>query len=91
VAPDGHVVAQAPQRRQVVLEQRVTLLHRLTPAVRMGAWPELVLSGLAALALVLSLLTPAVRRRSRRGPRRDPEPLDDPARASEPTASGARS
>jgi apolipoprotein N-acyltransferase len=90
VAPDGHVVAQAPQRRQVVLERKVTLLHRLTPAVRVGAWPELVLSGLAVLALLLSLLTPALRRRARRGPGRDPEPLDDPAPEPEPTASGAR-
>ena len=27
VAPDGHVVAQAPQRRQVVLERQVELIH----------------------------------------------------------------
>jgi apolipoprotein N-acyltransferase len=92
VAPDGHVVAQAPQRRQVVLEQRVALLHRLTPAVRLGAWPELILSALAVLALALSLLTPAaLRRYSRRsGAGREPEPLDDAAPAPQPTGSGAR-
>jgi apolipoprotein N-acyltransferase len=91
VAPDGHVVARAPQRRQVVLEQKVTLLHRLTPAVRMGAWPERVLSGLAVLTLALSLLlSRAGRRRSeqRPGRRSGPEGLSPTTPAPEPTPSG---
>ena len=34
VAPDGHVVVRAPQRRQVVLERQVELIHGRTPADR---------------------------------------------------------
>jgi apolipoprotein N-acyltransferase len=91
VAPDGHVVARAPQRRQAVLEQKVALLHRLTPAVRMGAWPERALSGLAVLALLLALVLPRVRRR-RPTPVGDPDrgtaPGDPATPAPEPTGSG---
>ena len=40
IAPDGHVVQRAPERRQAVLEQEVTLISRRTPAVVLGPWPE---------------------------------------------------
>jgi apolipoprotein N-acyltransferase len=60
VAPDGSVVERAPQRRQVVLEQSVALLHRRTPATVLGPWPELVLAGLAVVAVAAA---PLLRRR----------------------------
>ena len=64
VAPDGHVVQRAPQKRQAVLEQSVHLIHRRTPADVLGRWPDLLLSGLAVLA-ALAGSTPLRRRRSR--------------------------
>jgi apolipoprotein N-acyltransferase len=63
IAPDGHVVAQAPVQRRAVLENRVALTTRLTPAVRFGAWVE---DGLAAAGLV-ALAVGIVQRRRRRG------------------------
>jgi apolipoprotein N-acyltransferase len=66
VAPDGHVVQRAPQKRQVVLEQSVHLIDRVTPAAWLRRWPELVLSGLAVLAALAGLL-PQRRRRARTG------------------------
>ncbi len=68
VAPDGTVVARAPQRRQVVLERSVALLHGETPAMWLGAWPERLLSGLA-VATVLAALVLGRRRGGRLGGR----------------------
>jgi apolipoprotein N-acyltransferase len=68
VAPDGAVVARAPERRQVVLDREITLVSRQTPATQLGRWPELVLSGLSVLALLVALAL-GRRRRSRPGDR----------------------
>jgi apolipoprotein N-acyltransferase len=68
VAPDGRVVARAPERRQVVLEQAITLVSRRTPATVLGRWPELALSGLAVAATLAALLA-ARRRHARPGDR----------------------
>jgi apolipoprotein N-acyltransferase len=62
VAPDGSIVERAPQRQQVVMEQSVALLSRRTPATVLGPWPEIVLAGLAVLAVVAA---PLLRRRRR--------------------------
>ncbi len=63
VAPDGRVLETAPSRTQAVLEQQVRLLSGMTPAVRLGPWPERAMSGVAILALLAGLL---VARRGRR-------------------------
>ncbi len=67
VAPDGRVVARAPQRRAAVLEQSVVLIHRRTPATVLGPWPELVLSGIAVIAVLLVAPLGRGRRRLVRG------------------------
>jgi apolipoprotein N-acyltransferase len=66
VAPDGHVVVQAPQRRQVVLERQVELIHGRTPAIVLGPWPEIALSAVSVLS-VLAALAFGYRRRARAG------------------------
>jgi apolipoprotein N-acyltransferase len=95
IAPDGRVVAQAPQRTQRALEARVGLTTDVTPAVRMGAWPGRVLALLTALGLLLVRLDRGVpyRRRRQQRPSQDPgrpatTPLAVPATAAEggPTA-----
>ena len=64
VAPDGSVVARAPQRRQVVLERSVALVHRRTPATVLGPWPEVVLSAISVISL-LAVAGVGYRRRAR--------------------------
>ena len=90
VAPDGHVVARAPERRQVVLDQEVTLVSRRTPATQLGRWPELALSVAAVLAFLIGLVT-GRRRAGRDTPPsargsspRAGSPTDDPADGSGP-------
>jgi apolipoprotein N-acyltransferase len=68
VAPDGAVLARAPERRQVVLDRDITLVSRQTPATELGRWPELALSALSLLALLVALVL-RPRRRSRPGGR----------------------
>ena len=90
VAPDGHVVARAPQRTQAVLDQRVTLIDRQTPATEIGAWLERGLAAAGVLAVALAL---AVRRR---GPVQEgPGPVavetsPTPAPTPVPTPAGTR-
>ena len=64
VAPDGHVVERAPSKQRAVLEHSVALIGARTPAVVLGPWPELVLSGVAAATVLLALLI-GYRRRPR--------------------------
>ena len=46
IAPDGsRRRSRAPERRQVVLERPVALIHRRTPATELGPWPEIALVG----------------------------------------------
>ena len=66
IAPDGHVVARAPQQRQVVLEQRLPLTTRTTPAVVMGAWPERALGAISAISVIAALLLGYRRRTDRK-------------------------
>jgi apolipoprotein N-acyltransferase len=68
IAPDGQVVERAPVRAAAVLEHRVPLLSRTTPAVRFGAWVE---HGMVAAAAVAALVGIGVgyRRRPRRATR----------------------
>ena len=65
IAPDGTVLAHSGTWRQAVLEARVPLLHTITLATRLGAWPELVITALTvgALGWAASGWVAAVRRR----------------------------
>ena len=74
VDPSGAVVARAPERAQAVLERDVTLMTRVSPAIRAGAWIE---GGLAAVAVVAALVGLGVgyrRRAHRDGPPAVPVP-----------------
>ncbi|HYO39318.1 MAG TPA: apolipoprotein N-acyltransferase [Nocardioidaceae bacterium] len=55
VAPDGDVVARAPERRQAVLESSIALITRQTPATVLGPWPERALSAAAVLSLLVGV------------------------------------
>ncbi|MEP7090610.1 MAG: apolipoprotein N-acyltransferase [Nocardioidaceae bacterium] len=66
VAPDGHVVERAPQRRAAVLERSVALLTERTPAVVLGPWPEAAVAGIAVLSVFVGIGV-GYRRRSRPG------------------------
>jgi apolipoprotein N-acyltransferase len=52
IAPDGHVVARAPERRQVVLDRTISLISRTTPASDLGPWPERGLSAVSVLSVL---------------------------------------
>ena len=54
VAPDGHVVEQAPQREQAFLEDSVALIARETPATRLGPWPETAVSAISVVSVLLA-------------------------------------
>ncbi len=56
VAPDGTVVASTPRLVQDVLEERVDLTTGQTPAIRVGAFLQLLLPTISGLGLVLSVL-----------------------------------
>jgi len=67
VAPDGTVTAATRTWQRDVLEQRVPLVSTLTPADRLGAWPELTIVALTILGLIWALAAgPARRARARR-------------------------
>ena len=61
IAPDGALVDSAPVFTRRVMVTEVPTRDALTPATRLGAAPELVLS----VAGLLALLVPVVRRRGR--------------------------
>ena len=72
VAPDGHVVQRAPERRPAVIQQEITLISRRTPAMVVGAWPERALSAMAVVSVLLAgVVGYRRRRRSGDGPRDD--------------------
>jgi apolipoprotein N-acyltransferase len=56
VSPDGAVVARAPERAQAVLERDVRLTTQLTPAIRAGVWPELLLAGISVISVLIGVL-----------------------------------
>jgi apolipoprotein N-acyltransferase len=49
------VRARAPEQRQAVLEQRLPLTSRDTPATVMGPWPERALTAISAITVILAL------------------------------------
>jgi apolipoprotein N-acyltransferase len=64
IAPDGHLIMHSGTWQQAVLEAKVPLITHRTWADDAGAWPEWVIVGLTALALL------AAAAGYRRGPRR---------------------
>ena len=64
IAPDGHLITHSGTWQQAVLEAKVPLITHRTWADDAGAWPEWVIAGLTALALL------AAAAGYRRGPRR---------------------
>ena len=63
IAPDGAIVVRSRTWRRVELEARVPLPSALTPADRIGPWPELGIAVLTALALAWALAAPRLRGR----------------------------
>ncbi len=72
VAPDGTVVSRAGTRTRQVLVDEVGLVSRVTPAVRLGAWPGRLSILVTVLALAGALL--ARRRAARSAARPHPAP-----------------
>jgi apolipoprotein N-acyltransferase len=81
VAPDGHVVEQAPVRTQRVLVDRVELGSGLTPGIRFGQLVERLLSGIGGVSLLVALVT-GYRRRRPVTPRVSRQPLSEVGSAS---------
>jgi apolipoprotein N-acyltransferase len=65
VGPDGSVLRRAPVREPAILEDQLPLRVGTTVAVRLGAWPERLLVGVALLGILLA--SPRLRR-SRQDP-----------------------
>ncbi|HET7356600.1 MAG TPA: apolipoprotein N-acyltransferase [Nocardioidaceae bacterium] len=63
VAPDGHVVDQAPVRTQRVLVDGIELGTGLTPGVRFGGWVDRGLALIAGISVLAGLLSGYRRRR----------------------------
>jgi apolipoprotein N-acyltransferase len=55
VAPDGRLIRHSGTWQQAVLEARVPLVTQRTWATAAGAWPEWVIVGLTALALLAAV------------------------------------
>ena len=67
IAPDGALITSSRTWQRTVLEARVPLLSDATLALRLGEWPEIVLSALAVAALAWAIaLGIADRRRAAR-------------------------
>ena len=66
IAPDGTLVAHTGTWQRAVLESRVPLLNTTTLAIRLGGWPEFLITALtlAAFAWAVSRRAVAARRRS---------------------------
>ena len=65
IAPDGTLVAHTGTWQRAVLESRVPLLNTTTLAIRLGGWPEFLITALtlAAFAWAVSRRAVAARRR----------------------------
>ena len=66
IAPDGSVVATAPQRTRAVLDREVSLISGTTPAVWLGTRPGQVAAGLVLARLALAPVMLWRRRKTRR-------------------------
>ena len=66
IAPDGRVVATAPQRTRAVLDQEVSLISGTTPAVWLGTRPGQVAAGLVLARLACTPMMLWRRRKTRR-------------------------
>jgi apolipoprotein N-acyltransferase len=64
IAPDGAILAKSRTWRRALLTERVPLRSTLTPADRVGNWPE---KGIIALTLLAVVWTIAIERRKRPG------------------------
>ena len=69
IAPDGSVVARAPERETVVLDEAVQLRDATLPAMRLGRWIELGLFVVSLIAVLAGLRLGY----GRRAPRETPE------------------
>jgi apolipoprotein N-acyltransferase len=72
IAPDGRVLAQAPVQTQDVIEAKVALTSRITPAIRFGGWIRDALAAAGVVAVAVGI----VRRRRPRGNHPGPADVD---------------
>ncbi len=56
IAPNGHLITQSKTWQRAELEARVPLVSALTPADRLGSWPEVTIVALTTLALLWALV-----------------------------------
>ena len=56
IAPDGRLLERSGHFTQQVLEERLPLRTALTPATRLGVWPEVALTALGLLLVGAGLL-----------------------------------
>jgi apolipoprotein N-acyltransferase len=77
VAPDGHVVDQAPVRTQRVLVDRVELGSGLTPGIRFGELVDRLLAGIGGVSLLVALVSGYRCRRRPVAPRAADQPLSE--------------
>lgn len=61
IAPDGRTIARSGHFTQEVLQARLPLRTDQTVATRLGAWPEICLSGIGLLLAVAALLRQRLR------------------------------
>ncbi|HET9899304.1 MAG TPA: apolipoprotein N-acyltransferase [Streptosporangiaceae bacterium] len=55
IAPNGDLLTQSKTWQRAELEARVPLISALTPADRLGSWPEVTIVALTALGLIWAL------------------------------------
>jgi apolipoprotein N-acyltransferase len=79
IAPDGSIISQSGTWVRAELEARVPLVSALTPADRVGDWPELTITALTMLALLLAIACGWPTRRWRRSQRREKRRKGQPA------------
>jgi apolipoprotein N-acyltransferase len=68
IAPDGTLVAHTGTWQRAVLESRVPLLSTTTLAIRLGGWPEFLITALTLGAFAWAVSRRAVAARRRRPP-----------------------
>jgi apolipoprotein N-acyltransferase len=71
IAPDGAIITQSGTWVRAELEARVPLVSALTPADRVGDWPELTITALTVLALLLAIACAWPLRRHRESQHRE--------------------